>query len=155
MFLVKAALHLIIEPLLYLVNLSLLSGAFPIVLKTDKVIPIYKKGDNPNIDNYKPIIMPSVFPKVFEYGFIHRLLAFTEKYNIFLKNERWVESFISNRQQFVSINKDITSDKTSVNIGVAQGSAHGPFLFILYLNDLDKLAVLTMFIIYAYIYTYF
>nr|CAH7732560.1 unnamed protein product [Callosobruchus chinensis] len=87
MFLIKAALHLIIDALLYLVNLSLLNGAFPSVLKTGKVIPIYKKGDNQNINNYRPITMPSVFSKVFEYGFIHRLLAFTEKYNIFSKNQ--------------------------------------------------------------------
>nr|CAH7757829.1 unnamed protein product [Callosobruchus chinensis] len=74
-FLIKAALHLIIDALLYLVNLSLLNGAFPNVLKTGKVIPIYKKGDNQNINNYRPITMPSVFSKVALKSFIHPDIA--------------------------------------------------------------------------------
>ena len=44
-----------------IVNQSLNTGNFPDKLNCAKVIPIYKKGDNTNLDNYRPIsILPTV-----------------------------------------------------------------------------------------------
>ena len=49
-----------------LINETLRSGVFPEVLKRAKVIPIFKKGDQTNLNNYRPISLLPVLSKVLE-----------------------------------------------------------------------------------------
>ena len=49
-----------------LINTSLNQGSFPSGLKTANVIPIFKKGDSTNLNNYRPISLLPVISKVFE-----------------------------------------------------------------------------------------
>ena len=48
------------KPLSELINLSFAQGKFPTILKISKVIPIHKKGDKSECDNYRPISLISV-----------------------------------------------------------------------------------------------
>ena len=64
--LVKEAVHLLTEPLMYIFNLSLSNGIVPDKLKLAKVIPVFKKGDPKCVANYRPISLLSIFNKLLE-----------------------------------------------------------------------------------------
>ena len=85
--LLKKIAHLIVQPLVHLVNLSLAQGIFPVELKVAKVTPIYKKGDAHCVKNYRPVSVLTSISKVFELAILKRLSCFFTKYQILSKNQ--------------------------------------------------------------------
>ena len=76
--LLKEVANEIIDPLLYLFNLSLSTGTVPNSLKMAKVIPVYKKGVRSLIQNYRPISLLSIFDKILEktmYSWLYNFLS--------------------------------------------------------------------------------
>ena len=65
-----------------LVNASFQSGVFPEKLKVARVIPVYKRGDRENINNYRPISMLSFMSKIYEKLLYTRLIKFINNHNI-------------------------------------------------------------------------
>ena len=75
---VKKVIFYITKPLLYIFNLSLSTGIVPTNLKIAKVIPVYKKGDNRNVLNYRSISILPFFSKLLEkivYTRVHSFLS--------------------------------------------------------------------------------
>ena len=61
-----------------MINLSFSEGAFPSILKTCKVIPIYKKDSQLNCSNYQPISLLSNIDKILEritYNHLYKFLG--------------------------------------------------------------------------------
>jgi hypothetical protein len=61
------------KPLSIIFNLSLNSGIFPSVWKKAFLVPIFKKGDKSDIENYRPISILNAFSKIFE-KLVHNLI---------------------------------------------------------------------------------
>ena len=64
------------KPLANLTNLSFSTGLFPKILKQAKIIPIFKKGDQQDCNNYRPISLLSNISKIIENLFIGSFMDF-------------------------------------------------------------------------------
>ena len=63
---IKKTFDYLLDPLLYIINLSFSSGIVPNLLKRANVTPIYKGGDSTGLDNLRPISVLPVFAKIIE-----------------------------------------------------------------------------------------
>lgn len=70
-----------------LINESLSAGIFPRALKMARVIPIHKKGDKRNLNNYRPISLLPVLSKVFEKVLNKQITEHLDKFNIIDENQ--------------------------------------------------------------------
>ena len=62
--------------------------------------------------------------------------------------EKWIESYLSDRKQFVKI-CDSSSNALGVSCGVSQGSVLGPRFVILYINDICNVSKILKFVLFA------
>ena len=66
LILLNASIHSIAKPLTCIINQYLKTGRCPSKLRVAQIIPIFKKGDEHDFNNYRPIsLLPSI-SKVFE-----------------------------------------------------------------------------------------
>ena len=88
------------------------------------------------------------FSKAFDMVEHEILLYKLKHYGIRGKAWDWIKSYLTNREQYVSINGK-NSTRTPLLYGVPQGSILGPLFFIIYINDLPHICDLAKFILYA------
>ena len=61
--------------------MSFATGIFPSILKTSKVIPVFKKGSPLEASNYRPISRLSNIEKIYEKLMYSRLVSFLNAHN--------------------------------------------------------------------------
>lgn len=73
---------LISKPLVTIFNLSLSTGVVPDSFKIASVIPVYKKGSQIGLNNYRPISLLSIFNRILEKIIFKRLITIINKHTI-------------------------------------------------------------------------
>jgi hypothetical protein len=83
--LVKKSAAVIVDPLVYLYNLSFSTGCVPDKIKIAKIIPVFKKCDPTNPGNYRPTSLLSIFDKLLEKLMYSRLYNHLQLNNVLYK----------------------------------------------------------------------
>ena len=87
LILLKNSVNSLANPLTCIINQSLANGIFPDKLKIAKIIPIFKKDDKHDINNYRPIsLLPSI-SKVFEKIVYSQIFYYFTSNNLFHANQ--------------------------------------------------------------------
>ena len=92
------------KPLSIIYKNCITTGIYPNAWKKSNIVPVHKKGDKQNVNNYRPVLLLPIFGKVFEK------ILFISIFGLF-------QNFLQNRQQQVLIN-DQCSSLTPVLSGV-------------------------------------
>ena len=79
---VKLVADIILPALTHIINLSLNSGTFPTEWKVAKVIPLLKRGDPLQPQNYRPVALLPIMSKVLEKIVFKQVMNYVEGNNI-------------------------------------------------------------------------
>ena len=86
---------LIAESLCAIFNRSINTGIFPTDWKCSKVIPLFKKGERRDLNNYRPISIIPVVAKVFERIIYNQVYAFLKDNNLLTSSQSGFRSLHS------------------------------------------------------------
>jgi len=110
----------IIAPLLDICNQSFQQGKFPDMMKSARVIPIFKSGDKTDYNNYRPISLLPQFSKILEKLFNNRLDSFIQKFEILYQGQYGFQNNRSTASAVLELIEEVTNniDKKKVSAGI-------------------------------------
>ena len=100
-----------------LFNLSFMTGIFSSVLKTAKVVPVFKKDSKLNYSNYRPISLLSSIKKILEKLMYKRLYTFLSYNNIIYDLQFGFRQQHSKSHALINITENIRNALNDGNIG--------------------------------------
>ena len=77
----------ICTPLAHIFNISVKDGIFPDKLKSSRVVPVFKNGDQREVNNYRPISLIPSFAKIIEKIISYKLINHLEINNLLTANQ--------------------------------------------------------------------
>ena len=96
-----------------------MTGIFPSVLKTSKVVPVFKKDSKLNYSNYRPISLLSNIEKILEKLMYKRLYTFLDNNSIIYDLQFGFRQQYSTSHALINITKNIRKALDNRNIGCA------------------------------------
>jgi hypothetical protein len=119
-FIIKRCYPRIATALTHIVNLSFSSGCFPDQLKLTKVKPLYMKGCDTDVGNYRPVSLISVFSKIIEKIMYKRLSSFQKNHRIITNKQHGFSKGKSTHTAIAEFTKRvyISLDKKELSIGL-------------------------------------
>lgn len=118
-FFVKDCAYVLAVPLCKIFNLSIKSSVFPAAWKIARISPVFKKGNNANIDNYRPVSVISAFAKVFEILLVNHI-----SYN--------TAPFLSTAQHGFIERRSTTSNLATISQKISETIDRGGQLDVIY-----------------------
>ena len=125
-----------------------------------RIVSIFKSGDKCNVNNFRPISIISVLPKLFEklicirlgyfrfllslisalsraFDTINNLISLDKQENVEIRGiaGKWFTSYLENQLHYASIG-EVKSEKCTVRTGLPQGSNLTPIPFSLWINNI-------------------
>ena len=100
-----------------LFNLSFMTGVFPSVIKTAKVVPVFKKDSKLDYSNYRPISLLSNIEKILEKLMYKRLYTFLDNKNIIYDLQFGFRQQYSTSHALINITENIRKALDDGNIG--------------------------------------
>ena len=94
-----------------------MTGVFPSLLKTAKVVPVFKKDSKLNYNNYRPISLLSNIEKVLEKRMYKRLYTFLNNNNIIYNLQFGFREQYSTSHALINITENIRKALDDGNIG--------------------------------------
>ena len=99
----KLLKSVISTPLRILFNTSFMNGTVPNGLKLSNVIPVFKKGSQTSLSNYRPISLLSIFHKLLKRLMYNRLVSILDKHNVLFEKQFGFRSNHSTDHAILSI----------------------------------------------------
>ena len=112
--LLKSIKDEIAKPLTIIINQSLKTGVFPDALKIAKVKPLYKKGDNFCLNNYRPISLLPTISKIFERVMFTQLYSYLNANNLLSEQQYGFRSQHSTELACVKLVDYITTEMDNI-----------------------------------------
>jgi len=113
-FVIKRCSNIFTHPLKIIIEQSFLQGEFPSQLKLAQVVPLYKKGDADDMNNYRPVSLLSSFSKVFEKTMYNRIMDFLMQCNYFASFQH---GFMKQKNTTTAIFQFLKTAQNSVDDG--------------------------------------
>ena len=139
--LLKYIKDVVTKPLTLIINQIIVTGIYPKAFKTSKVSPIFKKGDNTLLSNYRPISLLPTISKIFERIIYNQLSKYFNDSNLLAEQQYGFRTGHSTELAAVKlvdfISHEMESGNTPGNINVDLSKA---FDTINYDILLDKLS---------------
>ena len=100
-----------------LFNLSFITGVFPSVLKTAKVVPDFKKDSKLDYSNYRPISLLSNIKKILEKVIYKRWYTFLNTNSVMCNLQFWFRQQYFTSHVLINITENIRKTLDGGNIG--------------------------------------
>lgn len=109
-FYLKEAAPVISCPLAYMLNLSIRKNIFPNLLKNARITPLFKKGSNLKVCNFRPISILPVLSKIYEKIIHKQIDTYLTSNNMLFENQSGFRKSYSTQCSLINLTESIKSN---------------------------------------------